>query len=561
MRTAFRSINGRIVIIPIVALVALAVVGLLSIRTIGTVTVDEHRARARVVVEAASKIVAFYEDKATKGELPVEAAQEAAKDALRAIRFDGNEYVMVRRLDGVIIVHGLRKDREGVASIDDKDSNGTRFSYDMIEAAKAGGGFTEYLWPKAKDTPPVRKASYSQLTGTWKWVVGSGIYLDDVEADVWDNTVLTGGIVAAVALLTFGAALWLGRRITRPILALSDATHRLADGELGTAIPGVDRRDEIGTMAQAVAVLKERSAEAARLDAEQDRLKSEAADERQRAMRGLADGFESSVKSVVDAIASSAVEMESSANAMSASAALAGGETTAAAGAADQTSANVGTVASATEELSSSIHEISRQVAHSSQIAADAVSEADRANAAMTKLADSAKRVGDIVALISGIAGQTNLLALNATIEAARAGEAGKGFAVVASEVKALATQTARATEEIQATVTEIQSMTGTAVTAIQGVGGTVARMNEITATVAAAVEQQGAATREIAGSVQQAADGTQRVAGNVDAAHKAVEETASIAGNVLGAAGLLAREAERLRSEVTTFLASVRAA
>jgi methyl-accepting chemotaxis protein len=179
----------------------------------------------------------------------------------------------------------------------------------------------------------------------------------------------------------------------------------------------------------------------------------------------------------------------------------------------------------------------------------------------MTALADSAKRVGDIVALISGIADQTNLLALNATIEAARAGEAGKGFAVVASEVKALASQTAKATDEIQAKVGEIQTMTATAVTALDGIDGTVGRMNEITAAVASAVEEQGAATRGIAGNVQQAAAGTRAVSGNVATAQRAVAETGTIATNVLGAAGTLSSEAERLRSEVAEFLANVRAA
>jgi len=561
MRAALYSINGRLLVIPLIALIALSLAGIAAVRIIADVTLVEHEARARAVTESVAKIVEAFEQKAASGQMTDAAAQEAAKEVLRSIRYDGEEYVIARTVDGVITVNGLFPKREGVQSWDNKDANGTYFGRDMVKQAEAGGGYNYYLWPKAPNTPPARKATYSLLTGRWKWVVGSGVYLDDVDAAIWRYGLRITAVVAAVALLSFGVAFWLGRRITRPILSITEAARRLSDGDLSVEISGLDRRDEIGTLAQAIAVLKERSAEATRLTAEQDRVKAAAAQERQAAMAKLASGFEASVKAVADGMASSANEMKASANAVTAAASTANHETTAAAAAAEQTSANVGTVASATEELSSSIREISGQVTRSSEVAANAVEEAERANSVMSGLADSAKRVGDIVALISGIAGQTNLLALNATIEAARAGEAGKGFAVVASEVKQLATQTAKATEEIQTTVAEIQSMTGTAVTAIQGIGGIVARMNEITAAVAASVEEQGAATREIAGNVQQAAEGARQVSSNVSAAQGAVAQTDAVAAKVLKAAGTLSTDAQRLQSEVTRFLSGVRAA
>ena len=562
LANSFRGINGRILMVAIVAMAALAAVGFVSVRTISSVTLAEHEARARVIVEAATKIVESFEARAAKGELSQEAAQKAAKDVLRTVRYDGSEYISIKLAHGMTVMHGQVAAREGTNTWDDKDANGTYFAREMTRTAEQGGGFSYYLWPKIANAPPTRKATYSKFAaGDWKWLVSSGIYLDDVEAAAWSNVLRTSGAIAGLALVTFGLAFWLGRRITRPILGLSAATNRLAEGDLSVVVPSLERKDEIGTMAKAIEVLKEKSAEAARLRDEQERLKAAAAEERQGTLRKLADGFETSVKRMVDRMAGSATEMEASANAMTGTAAEANKEATSAAAAAEQTKTNVSTVAAATEELSSSISEIARQVTQSSQIAGGAVGDAERTNKAMAELAESATRVGAIVELISGIASQTNLLALNATIEAARAGEAGKGFAVVASEVKSLATQTAKATEEIQAKVAEIQSMTGTAVTAIHGIGETVGHMNEIATTIASAVEQQGAATREISGNVHQAAEGTRQVSGNVAAAQRATTETGSAAGTVLTAAGSLSRDAAELRTEVERFLESVRAA
>jgi len=272
VQKVFHSINSRILLIPIIALIALIVAGLVSIQTIANVTLQEHQARARAVADASTKIVEYYEGKAARGEMTEQAAQEVAKEALRAIRYDGNEYVIARRVDGLIVVNGLFRNREGTPSLDNKDPNGTLFSADMIKAAQAGGGFNYYLWPKTPNMPPVRKATYSELTKGWKWVVGSGVYLDEVEAATWASAVNTAWMIGAMAVLTFALAFWLGRRITRPILKLTDVTHRLAEGDTAAAVPEVGRRDEIGTMAQAIDILKQRSAEATRLAADQDRF-------------------------------------------------------------------------------------------------------------------------------------------------------------------------------------------------------------------------------------------------------------------------------------------------
>jgi methyl-accepting chemotaxis protein len=560
MLAQLRGIKGRLLLIPLVGVLALVAVGAVAVQTVGSVMMDEREARARVIVEAALTIVEDLAQRSARGEMTVEAAQKAARDAVRAIRFDGAEYAFVLDQHATVLAHFNPK-LEGQNLWDAQDKTGKFFARELVKLSLAGGGFESLYFPKPGTTEPVAKINYAKPANAWGWIIGAGIFVDTVEAAAAGNRFNMMGTVALLALMSVGLTFWIGRSLSAPILRLTRVTNQIAEGDFSIEVPDRGRTDEVGTLAKAIDVLREHSAEAARLVAEEARLKAGAADERRVAMAKLADAFEASVKCAVEGIASSATGMEASANSMTSAAATSDSQTVAAATAAAQTSVNVGTVATATEELSASIQEIARQVSHSTEIASGAVAEAERANTVMSGLAESAKSVGEVVMLINDIAQQTNLLALNATIEAARAGEAGKGFAVVASEVKSLATQTAKATEDIQTKVAEIQSMTDTAVGAIQAIGGTVSRMNEITSSVAAAVEEQGTATRDIAGNIQQAAGGAQQVSQNVAAAQRAVSETKTVAAGVLNAAGSVTKETSRLRGEVERFLADVRAA
>jgi methyl-accepting chemotaxis protein len=365
----------------------------------------------------------------------------------------------------------------------------------------------------------------------------------------------TIAILAAAALL----ALLIGRGMSRPLTAITAVMNRLSSGDTDVKIPGGERKDELGTMAGAVDVFRRNMIEARTLREAQEAAKQQAELEKKALQRQMADRFEADVKSVVGAVARATEDMQRMAAAITASVNGTSAQAAAAAAASEEASASVNTVASATEELASSVAEIGRQVTHSSDVADAAVAKAGKTTEMVGSLASASEKIGDVLRLISAIASQTNLLALNATIEAARAGEAGRGFAVVASEVKALASQTAKATEEIAGQVTAIQSSTGDCAIAIGGISDTIREISGIATTIAAAVEEQGSATREIARSVQQVAAGTSEVAVNVAGASNAAEQSRALADTVLSASGELGQHASRLFESVDTFLAGLR--
>ncbi|MTW16944.1 HAMP domain-containing protein [Rhodoplanes serenus] len=433
----------------------------------------------------------------------------------------------------------------------------------IIALASQGASGQAYLTMRTTIEPPLRKL----LADTREIVLALDRDLKQGSAELTATTqavifqiVLSVGIGIAIAVALGVVVAHFG--IAKPISALTAGMRRLADGDFTVVLAGVGRKDEIGEIAEAVEAFKIKAAEKARREAEEKAAQDQivAAERRAETIR-LADAFEAAIGDIVRGVSSASTELEAAAGTLTKTAESTQQLSSTVAAASEEASTNVQSVASATNEMSSSVGEIGRQVQEATRIAGAAVRQAETTDGQINELSHAANRIGDVVKLITDIAEQTNLLALNATIEAARAGEAGKGFAVVAQEVKALAAQTAKATGEIGAQINGMQNATQASVDAIKAIGGTIGQIAEIASAIAAAVEEQGAATREIARNVQQAAQGTTEVATHIVQVNRGAGETGSASSQVLSAAQSLSQESSRLRLEVDRFLATVRAA
>jgi len=546
----------------IVGMAALMVVMMLVIDALGmrSSIVEDRKAAVRNQVEAAASMVRGLVAAAKAGKIGEDEAKERAKSALRSMRYGNGDYLFAHTYDGVNIVHA-KAELEGTNMMDAKDSEGTPFMVDLLRVARAGGGFTSFLYPRAGNSVPKPKVAYAVGIDDWHWEIGSGVYVDDID-DMFRAKVITSSLWGLGILAVLTLCGWvMAQGLVRPVRSLTAAMASLASGDTSVAVPAMERRDEIGGMARAVAVFKDGMIETERLRREQDEQKLATAAERKRDLDRIAKEFEGAVGAIINTVSSSSTELEASAGSLTSTAARSQDLATRVAAASEEASSNVQSVASATEEMTASVNEISRQVQDSARIAGEAVEQVRSTSDRVGELSKAAARIGDVVELINSIAAQTNLLALNATIEAARAGEAGRGFAVVAQEVKSLAEQTAKATGDISEQIAGIQGATNESVEAIGAVTTVIGRLSEIASTIAAAVEEQGAATREIARNVQQAARGTQQVSANVADVQHGAEETGAASSHVLSAAQSLAAESARLKQQVSRFLATVRAA
>ena len=549
----------------LIALLALSMAGLVAVAALGLMTLratllEDRRDQTEYLVSAAVSAVSALHQQVEDGLLTEAEAQRQALAVVETMRYRNGDYFWINDTGPRMIMHPIKPDLNGEDLSTFADPNGIFLFNEMVTAAAAGGGFVDYQWSKPGHEEPVDKISYVAPFEPWGWIIGSGIYIDDVDNLFWSNVIKIGQVGGVVLLVISSASYAIGRSIVRPIGAMTAAMRRLADRDLMVDIPAQDRGDEIGQMAGAVQVFKENAVEVDRMRTAQELAAQKAASDRAAAMQQVAGSFEAKVGHVVQGVTAAASELEATAESMSAISADTSDQSTTVASASEMASAGVGNVASAADELGSSIGEISQQVQRQADMASHAAEAAETSNDQVRNLAERAESIGEVVGLITGIAEQTNLLALNATIEAARAGDAGKGFAVVASEVKSLAAQTAKATEQIAGQITAIQQQTGSTVEAIGLINDQITAMREISAAVAAAIEEQNAATQEIVRNAQEATAGTRQVSESIAGVTQAASEAGQGASDVLNAARELSRQANALSTEMHTFREQVRA-
>lgn len=553
------SITQRLALIVFVLIVAISAIMLVQASSLSQTVLHERQEKIKDMATAVVGMAKRYDAQVAAGKMTIEQAQQTVAEAVRGMRWGDGDYVTIYQTDGTTLVHA-NPAYEGKNRMDFVDAQGTHIVRDLIAVGEQGG-YLSYYVPRAGQKEALPKTGYSAPYAPWHWVITVGVYIDDVDQAVWHEISFVGSLALAALLIAATLSILAGRSISRPIKTLTQTMTTMAAGGVVTEVPYADLRHEIGNMARSLDIFRKKLAETEALRSEQEQLKASAAIQQRESLMQVANELETLVGSTADAVSSLSTDMRRSAEKLTAGAQETSNRSGEVVTLADEASMNIQAVAGAAEELFASIREISRRLSETVTSTGQAQTRAEQAASAINTLDQVAQQIGQVIRLIDEIASQTNLLALNATIEAARAGDAGKGFAIVASEVKALAAQTARATEEIRTQVDAIQAQATDAMTTISDVARTVTGINELVTAVAAATEEQTAATQEISRHVQQVATGTQAMSANIGEVASAVGDTRSEAGHVLSAATDLAERGAQLQDKVRTFLAKIRAA
>ncbi|MBL8572378.1 MAG: cache domain-containing protein [Hyphomicrobiaceae bacterium] len=550
------TIAHRFVVLAVVAIMVMGCGTLLALQQFYQNLYNEQLSRVRVAVESMHSAILAEKAVAEAAGVAPELAKEAALRMANSGRFYGDNYIFVYTIDGTALASGAQTERIGKNFIEQRDSNGRPFIRDIIETAKRGGGFVDYEFPRAKNSPPLPKTSYALVVPGWNWVVGAGAYTNDAFNELVNLVLKLSMLISPLLLAFVGFAFWLAFTLSRPLRHLTGDLRRLAGGDLTAEITGTTRSDEIGEIATAVSDFRAKLRERADADHRADLARHDQQEaDRKRMLQEVAGDFEARVRNVSakvrDAVGSSVTAMRDATQLAETSAA----RSRSAADSGTESGRAVEMVASATDEMSASIAEIANQVARASALTNETVRATDATRRTMTDLAEASQQISAVVDLIRDIAERTNLLALNATIEAARAGEAGRGFAVVASEVKSLATQTARATDDIFQRVGAIQSATGETLSANEVIDQRVRELDGIAAAVAEAVQQQTAAAGEIGNGAGRAAQLTRGLGGDLASLEKTAGDTSAATSQVARVLAEAAQDTETLVREADAFV------
>lgn len=514
------SIAARLVLIVALLALGLAAVVMVAAGQLRGRIMAERQAATRTVVETALGVVEHFGAEAAAGRMGSDEAQGAAIEAVRALRYSGDEYFWINDMTPTMVMHPMKPELDGTDLSANTDPEGTFLFLEMVEVVEAdGAGFVEYQWPRPGAEDPLPKVSYVAGYEPWGWVIGSGVYVDDVGATAQGEAARLALSGLVILVLAGTATVAVGRSIVRPVRR---ATEALAAGDLATRLPVGRSRTELEQLAEALNATLDRSAAVA-----------------------------SGVTAAVHELDSAASDLVRTSDGIAAEAEQTTLRTAAVTASAQEVSVGIDTVASGTHQMGASINEIAQNAHAVSRIAAEAVEVAEATNRTVATLGESSAEIGNVVKVITGIAEQTNLLALNATIEAARAGEAGKGFAVVAGEVKELAGETARATGDISARIEAIQAAVTQAASEIGRITAIITRINDVQATIAGAVEEQTATTSAMAASVALAAEGGRDIARTLDDVGASARRTATDLEGIRTAAHELADTSRRLRESI----------
>jgi len=518
---------------------------------------EQRQEELKHLVQSAVSIAREEFDAAESQKTSMEAAQARAADRIGKLRYGSGDYFWINDLTPRMVMHPLKPELNGKDLSDNKDPTGKRLFVEFADVVRRdGAGVVAYQWPKPGSDVPQPKLSFVAGFQPWGWVVGTGVYVDDLQAQLWQST--RNVLIAAIVVVTLLGAvtILIARRMSGALQAMTSALTRLGAGDFEIDLPGLSRGDELGDMARSIEQFKAKAIEKARsegIQEEERRLVIERI--KTKALQDMAEAVERETNKAVGDVAAGTEQMAGNATSMTESALTLGRNSNSVAAAAEEALANTQTVARASTQLAASISEISAKVGSSRDLTRRAVTVSGEAQTTIEKLSEAAGKVGTVTSLISEIAGQTNLLALNATIEAARAGEAGRGFAVVASEVKSLAEQTAKATNEIAQQIAEIQESTRASVASIGAIGEAIRSVETVSSTIADAIEAQNAVTSEISRAIEETSHAAREVAAQIASVSREAIETGKRASDIREGSVDIAAKVDNLRTTLVRVI------